>query len=91
MNKIKKEWLHKTILERILLILSFIISIIILVLSFLNLFNVIDNVTNYYIILIATLMIIQGINNIKRDKISCIVYFTIGLFILTLLLIKLLY
>ena len=89
MNKIKKEWNSRSVYSKILLILSFIVSIVILVICILSLFNVVENAGSIYVPLLSCLMIIQGLDNIKRDKISSIISFSVGMLILLIYLISL--
>lgn len=63
-----KDWNKKTIPFKILTILGLIISVTIIVLSFIQIFNVWDKAINVFEPLLGVLMMIQAIENWKANK-----------------------
>lgn len=72
---ILKDWNKKTVPFKILTIVGLIISVTIIVLSFIQIFNVWDNAINVFEPLLGVLMIIQAIENWKANK--SIAYFSL--------------
>lgn len=72
---ILKDWNKKTVPFKILTIFGLIISVTIVVLSFIQIFNVWDNAINVFEPLLGVLMIIQAIENWKSNK--TIAYFSL--------------
>ncbi len=63
-----KEWDKKTLLSKILTIIGFIISIIVIILAILQIFNVWENSIYVFEPLTGVLMLIQAIEHWKKDK-----------------------
>ena len=72
---ILKDWNKKTAPFKILTIVGLIISVTIIVLSFIQIFNVWDKAINVFEPLLGVLMIIQAIENWKANK--SIAYFSL--------------
>lgn len=72
---ILKDWNKKTVPFKILTIVGLIISVTIIVLSFIQIFNVWDKAINVFEPLLGVLMIIQAIENWKANK--SIAYFSL--------------
>ena len=64
----KKIWKEKNLFYKILLILGFIISITVIVLSFLAILGIYNKGFNLAVFLLGTLMVIQAIENYKINK-----------------------
>ncbi len=63
-----KEWNKKTMLSKVLTVVGFIISITIIILSFLQIFSVWDNAIYIYEPLAGILMLIQTIEYWNKNK-----------------------
>lgn len=72
---ILKDWNKKTVPFKILTIVGLFISVTIIVLSFIQIFNVWDKAINVFEPLLGVLMIIQAIENWKANK--SIAYFSL--------------
>lgn len=72
---ILKDWNKKTVPFKILTIVGLIISVTIIVLAFIQIFNVWDKAFNVFEPLLGVLMIIQAIENWKANK--SIAYFSL--------------
>ena len=66
--QLKKIWKEKNLFYKILLILGFIISITVIVLSFLAILGIYNKGFNLAVFLSGTLMLIQAIENYKINK-----------------------
>lgn len=76
-----KDWDKKTIPFKILSIIGLIISITIIVLAILQIFNVWDKAINVFEPLLGVLMIIQAIENWKTNKSTAYFSLFVALFI----------
>ncbi len=65
---ILKEWGKKTLLSKILTIIGYIISITVIILAILQIFNIWEKAMYVYIPLGGILMLIQAIENWKKNK-----------------------
>ncbi|MGM9877889.1 MAG: hypothetical protein ACI33S_04485 [Bacilli bacterium] len=63
-----KDWNKKTILFKILTIFGLIISVTIIVLALMQIFNIWDKAINIFEPLLGVLMIIQAIENWKTNR-----------------------
>jgi len=87
MKKIKDEWNNRDTFSKILLILELLLSITVFIFALLDVLNIIDkDLGFYYLPCMSLFMIIQGIDNLKKDKMVAIISFISGIFILFIVL-----
>ena len=91
LKKIKDEWNSRDTFSKILLVVSLILSITVFILAFIDLFNIVDKDLGYYYLpCMALFIIIQGIENLKKDKLLAMISFGAGIFILLIVFIRIL-
>ncbi len=77
-----KEWNKKTLFEKVISIVGVIISITIIILAFLQIFNVWRNSIYVYEPLLGILMLIQAVQNWKKNKTVAYISLFASIFIL---------
>lgn len=85
-----KDWNKKTLPFKILTILGLIISITIIALAFMQIFNVWDKAINVFEPLLGILMIIQAIENWKTNRSTAYFSLFVAIFIFVVAIIILL-
>lgn len=80
-----RNWKEKTTFGKALSVIGFIIALAIIVLALLDLFNVYDTIVIYESLL-AVLMILQAIEQFKKDKKTAIVSIVAAILIGTIVL-----
>lgn len=78
---ILNNWAQKSTLYKVLTIIGCIISVIIVSLAFMQLFNVWDKAINVFEPLLGVLMIIQAIENWKTNRITAYISLLAAFFI----------
>ena len=92
MKRIIKEWKSRDTFSKVLLVVSLLLSILVFILAFIDLFNIVDSDLGYiYLPCMALFIIIQGVENLKRDKLLAMLSFGTGVFILLIVLIGILF
>ena len=76
-----KDWNKKTISFKILTIFGLIISVTIIVLALMQIFNIWDNAINVFEPLLGVLMIIQAIENWKTNRLTAYFSLFVAIFI----------
>lgn len=84
-----KDWNKKTLPFKTLTILGLIISITIIALAFMQIFNVWDKAINVFEPLLGILMIIQAIENWKTNRSTAYFSLFVAIFIFVVAIIKL--
>lgn len=77
-----KGWKQKTVFMKSLTIIGFIISITVIILALMQIFNVWDRAIYLLEPLLGVLMLIQAIDNWKTNKVSAYVSLGVAIFIL---------
>lgn len=75
------NWEQKSLFMKILTIVGFIISIAIMILSFLQVFNVWDKAINIFEPLLGVLMLIQTVENWKKNRTTAYFSLFVAIFI----------
>lgn len=75
-----KDWNKKTIFSKILTIFGLIISITIIILALMQIFNVWDKAINVFEPLLGVLMLIQAIENWKTNRLTAYLSLFVAIF-----------
>ncbi len=74
-------WKNRTTYEKVLLIIGTVCGLGVIAFGTLSLFGVFENALTYAEILLGVLMLVQGLQNVKRSKVTAVVSFAAAAFI----------
>ncbi|MBQ8404186.1 MAG: DUF3953 domain-containing protein [Clostridia bacterium] len=74
-------WKSRTTYEKLLLIIGTVCGLGVIVFGVLSLFGAFENALTYAEILLGVLMLVQGLQNAKRSKVTAVVSFVAAAFI----------